>query len=142
VAGNRDCFDKELAGGSGSGIRPGARTAVASPADGRLQRVLEAGASICCVYTPEMLAREWGCSARHVRNLVKSGELRAFRPGPKLIRIRAEWVEEYECRRSTKFNDCAENSPSSTSTPPENGTGTRLEPQTRLRLRTLRQQSS
>jgi len=39
------------------------------------------------VYTPAMLADQWQCSERHVRNLVNRGELRAFRLGGKLVRI-------------------------------------------------------
>lgn len=47
-------------------------------------------------YTPESLARRWDCSPRHVRNLINRGELRAFRVGGKLIRIRVNVVEEFE----------------------------------------------
>lgn len=48
--------------------------------------------------TPEQLAAHWGCSANHVRNLIKRGELQAFRLG-RLIRIPATSVEEFEGRR-------------------------------------------
>src|SRR5690554_1322186 len=50
-------------------------------------------------YTPETLAERWDCSAQHVRRLISQGQLHAFRVG-RLIRIRPEWVEEYECRKS------------------------------------------
>ncbi len=50
------------------------------------------------VYSVQTLAREWGCSESHVRNLISSGDLRSFRLGGKLLRIRAAAVEEYECR--------------------------------------------
>jgi excisionase family DNA binding protein len=52
------------------------------------------------VYTPEMLAERWQCSANHVRNLLKRGELQYFRLGPRLIRIKLAAVEEYERRQS------------------------------------------
>ena len=47
-------------------------------------------------YSPETLARRWGCSAHHIRNMINRGELPAFRLGGKLMRIRAEVVEEFE----------------------------------------------
>ena len=56
------------------------------------------------VFTPETLARRWVCSARHVRNLIKVGELKAFRVGGKLLRIRAQDVEEVE-RCSGELDD-------------------------------------
>lgn len=53
-------------------------------------------------YTPERVAEIYGCSANHIRNLIKRGELRAFRLGPKLLRIPADALEEYErCRMNT-----------------------------------------
>jgi len=48
------------------------------------------------VYTPETAAERYGCSANHIRNLIKRGELRAFRLGPRLIRIPEDALEEYE----------------------------------------------
>jgi len=48
------------------------------------------------VFTPETLARRWACSARHVRNLISDGQLKAFRLGGKLLRIHARDVEEFE----------------------------------------------
>ena len=51
--------------------------------------------------TPATLAEEWGCSERMIRNLIASGELRAFRLGQKLVRIPADAAEEYIHRRST-----------------------------------------
>ena len=48
------------------------------------------------VFTPAMVAKRWGCSERHVRNLVDSGKLPSFRLGGKLIRIRAVDVETVE----------------------------------------------
>lgn len=52
------------------------------------------------VLTPEMLAEYWGCSGRHVRNLINRGELSAFRIGAKLVRIRRESIEEFESRNA------------------------------------------
>lgn len=48
------------------------------------------------VLTTEMVAERWGCSDRHVRNLVKSGALGHFRLGGRLVRIPAAAVEQYE----------------------------------------------
>ena len=53
------------------------------------------------IYTPEMVADMWGCSAQHVRNLINRGELRAMRLGSRLIRIPAKAVEDYEQCAST-----------------------------------------
>ncbi|TKB20449.1 MAG: helix-turn-helix domain-containing protein [Mesorhizobium sp.] len=50
------------------------------------------------VYTPAMLADRWACSERHVRNMIGSGELPAFRLAGKLLRIRREDVERFECQ--------------------------------------------
>ncbi|WP_352827323.1 helix-turn-helix domain-containing protein [Mesorhizobium sp. M0830] len=50
------------------------------------------------VYTPAMLADRWACSERHVRNMIASGELPAFRLAGKLLRIRGEDVENFECQ--------------------------------------------
>lgn len=47
------------------------------------------------VYRVEQVARLWGCSSHHVRALINRGELKAMRIG-RLIRIRPEWVKEYE----------------------------------------------
>ena len=35
-------------------------------------------------YTPETLAAEWQCTARHIRNLVNTGKLRGFRLGDRI----------------------------------------------------------
>lgn len=50
------------------------------------------------LYTPDTLAERWGCSGKHVRNLILAGELRAFQVGPRLLRITAEAVAEFEAR--------------------------------------------
>lgn len=50
------------------------------------------------VYTPEMLAERWQCSAKHVRNMISDGRLRAFRLGGKLLRITEDAVTEFECQ--------------------------------------------
>lgn len=49
------------------------------------------------VYTPDTLAKEWGCSGQHIRNLIKDGRLKAFRLG-KLFRIPQAYVEEFVCQ--------------------------------------------
>ena len=50
-------------------------------------------------YTPRSLAEELGCSERHIRNLCASGELRSFKLGDKLLRIRRDEVEAYLARQ-------------------------------------------
>lgn len=52
--------------------------------------------TIARVFTPEQVAQMWGCSDNHVRNLIKRGELKAFRLGNKLIRIPADALAEYQ----------------------------------------------
>ena len=47
-------------------------------------------------FTPDQVAERWSCSANHVRNLIKRGELSAFRLGTRLLRIPAEAVEDFE----------------------------------------------
>ena len=62
-------------------------------------------------HTPETLAAVWGCSPNHIRNLVRRGELRAFRLGPRLIRIPAAAVEEFEhCQMNTALEGSTEDS--------------------------------
>ena len=68
-------------------------------------------AFIPTVYTPASLADRWECSERHVRNMIAAGELPAFRLGGKLLRIRAEDVEAFECQNGGS-QDCGENSAS------------------------------
>lgn len=48
--------------------------------------------------TPEQVALRWGCSSNHVRNLIKRGDLRAFRLGERLLRVPIDAVEEYEAQ--------------------------------------------
>jgi excisionase family DNA binding protein len=92
------------------------------------------------VFTPATLAQEWGCSERHVRNLVAAGQLRAFRLGSKLLRIPAEAVEEFACQHTA--SGTSEGSSPSSSGESESGTVTALEPLTRARLNALRRRSS
>lgn len=42
------------------------------------------------VMTPKTLAKAWNCSERHIRNLIDRGQLKSFKLGGKLIRIRSE----------------------------------------------------
>ncbi|MFD2235949.1 helix-turn-helix domain-containing protein [Aureimonas populi] len=62
-------------------------------------------------YTPETLAERWGCSARHIRRMCKSGELPSFRLGGRLLRIRADDVDSFECQNGD-LPDYKENSAS------------------------------
>ncbi|WP_127599299.1 helix-turn-helix domain-containing protein [Nitratireductor alexandrii] len=45
-----------------------------------------------------MAAERWGCSERHVRNLINNGDLAAFKVGSKLVRIRSQAIEAFECQ--------------------------------------------
>ena len=47
-------------------------------------------------YSIKSLAERWGCSEAHVRGLIKSGKLRAFNLGGKLLRIASEEVHKWE----------------------------------------------
>lgn len=51
---------------------------------------------------PREVAERWGCSERHVRNLIARGQLGHFRVGSRLLRIPAAAVEEYERRQSVE----------------------------------------
>lgn len=93
-------------------------------------------------YTPESLALEWGCSARHIRNLIADGRLRAWRLGGRLLRIPPEAVEEFVCQNTTASGGSGEDCASSTATAKESGDGTVSELLTRARLRALRQGST
>ncbi|TIQ33123.1 MAG: helix-turn-helix domain-containing protein [Mesorhizobium sp.] len=65
---------------------------------------------------PATLAERWGCSGQHIRNLIASGELPSFKLGGKLLRIRGEDVERFECQgrsNSGQSPDTAESSPPS-----------------------------
>lgn len=48
------------------------------------------------------LAEHWGVSDTFVYTLVNTGKLRSLRVGPKLIRIRHEWVLAYEEEHTVK----------------------------------------
>lgn len=63
------------------------------------------------IYTPATLAKHWQCSERHIRNLIASGELPSFRAGGKLLRIRGDEVEKFECQ-SGASHDLRESSAS------------------------------
>lgn len=50
------------------------------------------------VLTPAMLAERWSCSEQHIRNMIDRGQLPSFKIGEKLLRIRREHVEAFECQ--------------------------------------------
>lgn len=77
------------------------------------------------VYSVASLAEHWGCGTDTVYALIRGGDLQSFRIGGKLLRVRGEEVERYECR-ITPSNDIAENSPSS-GTSTDDATDIRLE---------------
>ena len=88
------------------------------------------GAALPTVFTPSSLAQRWECSERHVRNLISSGELPSFRLGGKLLRIRREDVERFECQTGD-LQDSEENSVSPGTTRMESGAVIVLEQPTR-----------
>jgi len=92
------------------------------------------------LYSPKTLAAEWGCCANHVRNLVKRGDLKGFRLGDKLLRIRAEDVRDYECR--TRLGGSTDSLSSSTGLATASATDIASAPLTRVRLERLRQRST
>jgi len=77
-------------------------------------------------YSVASLADYWGCGTDTVYSLIHSGDLSAFRLGGRLLRIRHDAVEDFECRRNIACNDTAENSPSS-GTATDDATDIRLE---------------
>lgn len=77
------------------------------------------------VYSVSSLADHWSCGPDTIRSLIKSGDLPAFKLGGKLLRIRADEVERFECR-SIASNDTVEPSPSS-GTKRDDATDIRLE---------------
>ena len=83
--------------------------------------------SAVTVYSVATLAQHWGCGTDTVYALIHGGTLRCFRLGGKLIRIRADEVERFECQ-TTACNDTEASLPSS---------GTREEDATDIRLERL-----
>lgn len=69
------------------------------------------------VFTPATLADWWGCSERQVRKMIDTGTLPAFRLGGKLLRIKPEDVEAFECQTGGSPGS-AENGISLGMTPP------------------------
>jgi excisionase family DNA binding protein len=65
-------------------------------------------------YTPATLAEHWECSETTVRDLIKSGRLRAFKLAEKLYRIRPEEVERFECQQNTDSSSTETNGASPT----------------------------
>lgn len=77
------------------------------------------------IMTPREVAAEWGCSEKHVRNMVNRGELRHFRLGGKLLRIPRSAIEEAECAMmvSPTQSDASKGSASSPSGAPSTASG-------------------
>jgi excisionase family DNA binding protein len=50
------------------------------------------------VYTPETLAERWRCSGQHVRNMIKRGDLDAWKLQGRLLRISPATVIAFEAR--------------------------------------------
>ncbi|MCV9910480.1 helix-turn-helix domain-containing protein [Brucella sp. HL-2] len=81
------------------------------------------------LFTPATLAKRWECSEKHVRNLIKTGQLDAFRLGGKLYRIKQSAVEAFEAKATVD----ALPTPEADKKPIE-----RLDPLKRLELANLR----
>ncbi len=52
-------------------------------------------------FTPETLAGRWQCHHTTIRKMIARGELKSFRVGGTLLRIRARDVEEFERCQNT-----------------------------------------
>lgn len=59
------------------------------------------------VYSVASLAEHWECGTDTIYSMIKSGDLPAFKVGGRLLRIRADEVERFECRTATASNDTA-----------------------------------
>ncbi|WP_420793509.1 helix-turn-helix domain-containing protein [Roseinatronobacter alkalisoli] len=82
--------------------------------------------------TPEHVAERWECSAETVRQMCRRGELPHFRVG-RMIRLRPEHIEEYECRTTGSENSTDDLSSHGTRAGTAAASG--LTPQQRARLR-------
>jgi len=78
------------------------------------------------VYSVSSLAEHWGCGTDTIYSLIKSGDLPAFKLGGRLLRVRGDEVEKFECRTTTACNDTEESSLSS-GTKTDDATDIRLE---------------
>lgn len=76
-------------------------------------------------YSVPMLAKRWGCSPGHIRNLIDRGHVRAFSIG-RLIRIPGDEVGRIECNQNIPSSDCAGDSQSSGTTQTKNDTAINL----------------
>lgn len=87
--------------------------------------------------TPEQVAERWECSAETVRQMCKRNDLPHFRVG-RMIRLRPEHVEAYEC--GTIKSDASTGDLSSPGTKMESDAGSGLTPQQlgKLRLKPVR----
>ncbi|ASY45328.1 hypothetical protein CJD35_13475 [Sphingobium xenophagum] len=79
------------------------------------------------VHSVASLAEYWGCGTDTIYSLIRGGELRAFKLGGKLLRIRGDEVERFECQ-NTACSDTESALPSS---------GTRADDATDIRLERL-----
>ncbi len=75
-----------------------------------MQKTLELRLSI------PQVAKLWGCSDRHVRNLVTRGELQALRIGS-LIRFTQEMITKYETRQASQVIEMPDPMPYRPATP-------------------------
>jgi excisionase family DNA binding protein len=87
------------------------------------------------VLTPRTVAERWAMSDKGIYHLIRTGKLRAFKLGGKLLRVPRAAVEE--CERA-QASASAEDDPA-LSRDRENGGRTHLDPLTRAKLRNLRE---
>lgn len=79
-------------------------------------------------YSVRQLAERWGCSEKHIYNLINRGELPTFRAGGTLLRIAAGVVATWESggdRTGSEFTDLehSEIRPSPRGETPKESTG-------------------
>lgn len=102
------------------------------------------------ILTPAEVAREWGCSERHVRNMINRGQLGHFRLGGKLLRIPRAAIteaEEQSFRKATGSDGAAPKAPQDADTispPPDAGNSPKpgSAAVTRARLAALRRRNA
>lgn len=79
------------------------------------------------VFSVATLAERWECGTDTVYSLIRSGDLRAFKLGGKLLRIRHDEVERFECQATTTPSNDTEASSPSSGMKAEDATDIRLE---------------
>jgi excisionase family DNA binding protein len=91
-------------------------------------------------YSPKEVAKLFGVSTQHVRRLIKSGELAAFKVGTYILRISETAIADYLCRDQQKNTplESIEDKKSSSTAKMESGTVSDLGRETLAELRSMR----